>query len=711
MATLGFLLAPMREIPTEHDPQWAGAVNGWIEIANWHWFELWKGLPAEEQRGVPRMPPCTGLSAGAIDPKLKKEPRLIESAKPWVERAWKAWHESGRKAPLPVVDSAAAHQALGLDSRICLANLTGYSGGFTTLAAAKLKRGGVHGLLKSEGDLNAFTLGETSSTQRELFLEVARGHGGDHLAVWTFGHALHVLVARSPKPGARPVLHGPFSVRARVPAGSKRPGGFVEALESALSGSSLQPDFAALRQEMAKAELSVSKCFDALGLPGARDFASPDTAARWADMEAVGRALLTAQPVDKKQLKNVQEILKPLGDTKLPSSGKLGKGVIGRAVGEVLLELRGALGIPASGPWANRFRAAACYWDICDGGALDRLTAGEDRGGIGTGAAVARLLAHFPEELARDPLFLALLALECEAANGHAYVEGLCVLAEHTTTAGSVLVVAPAAQRAAMRKAFGISAENPDAGPGGSWCGEALIAGTTIAKGDMAETARSWMTKAKATGAVAELLADGSTKIEWYKDGATAKKASDAGLGPVDEAALRKAAKGFLPRAGFVALGGGDVLAPGEWHEGSYSGGGPAGAEDHKAKKRRHAEKLLDSPAEPQSLKHAGDLRTVLGSGLRYIGPLQESDGGIVSFRIVPPAVDGVWLRDMRMDLKGRGVIYLYGEVWEKGGEIRAYTCSDLDLALLGQLLGDVPAGTLLAVGVGAELRGAWRIG
>src|SRR5262249_32408094 len=142
-------------------------------------------------------------------------------------------------------------------------------GGFTTLPAAKSKRGGAHGLLKGEGDLHAFAFGEASSTQRELFLEVAHGHGGDHIAVWTFGRALHVLVARSPRPGARPVLYGPFSVRARQLTGSARTQDFIDGLSSALSGARLKPDFEVLQSELRKPELSVAKCFEALGLPGA----------------------------------------------------------------------------------------------------------------------------------------------------------------------------------------------------------------------------------------------------------------------------------------------------------------------------------------------------------------------------------------------------------------------------------------------------------
>lgn len=59
MATIGFLLAPLREIPTSRDEKWMKTVQSWIDIA---------------------------------------------------DRAWKDWNESGRSAPVPVVDAAAVHE-------------------------------------------------------------------------------------------------------------------------------------------------------------------------------------------------------------------------------------------------------------------------------------------------------------------------------------------------------------------------------------------------------------------------------------------------------------------------------------------------------------------------------------------------------------------------------------------------------------------------
>jgi hypothetical protein len=709
MSSLAFLLAPLRDIPATHDDPWMATVQSWLDIANRAWSALWEQLPPEERKLVPRMPPGIGLSSNGMVASLRKDPQLIESAKPWVERAWKEWHDSGRKTPIPVLDSAIAHDALGLDSRMSLVDLTGYAGGFKEIPQTKLKRGGRYAFLKEEGDANAFAFGEEDSYQRELFLEIARGNGGDHLAVWTFGHALHVLVARSPKPGARPAVHGPFSVRARMPKGSVRGPGFADALKVALSGAALHPDFEALQGELVKPEFSVAKCFDALGIPGARDFASPDVVARWQDMETAGRALLTAQLVDKKQLKNLNALLEPLGDTRLPSKGKLGKGETARLVATAILELRDVLGVPQSGPWADRFKAAGFYWDICDGEALDRLTAGTDRAGIGAGASLARLLAHFPESLLRDPLFLSLLAIECEAANGHTYVEGLCKLAEQTATAGLVLVMAPDEQRAAMRAAFGISeaAENFSA----ALCGEALISGTTIAKGDPSELARTWMAKAKVTGAVADLSPDGSAKLFYFKNGMSAENAMLAGLGHLNQDALKDAAQKFLARNAFVALGAGDLLEPGAWRQGSYAGESVPGAEDHRAKKRRHANALLDAAPEPQPLNHAGDLRAALAlRRLSYSGPLHENDGGIVSLRVVSPTTDDSWLRDLRNDLKGKSFIDRYGEAWVQGSEVRGYSCSSLDVPLLVQLLGDAPSGTVITAGRGTELLGSWRI-
>ncbi|HYM22267.1 MAG TPA: hypothetical protein VEU08_03640 [Vicinamibacterales bacterium] len=707
MATLAFLLAPQRAVPDAHDEQWFVIVASWLHIANWKWTELWEALPADQRAAVPRFPLGTGLSTNMMDARARKEPQLIASAQPWTERVWNDWQASGRHWPPPSIDSASVHEALRLDSKMSLANLTGYSGGFTAVPAARLKRGGAHAFVKNDGDANAFAFGEDDSTQRALFLEVARGHGGDHVAVWTFGHALHALVARSAAPGARPTLYGPFSVRARVAGGAARPGGFVEALAAALAGSAIAPDFDALRKELAKPELSVAACFQAFGLPGARDFASPDIASRWNDFESVARALLTGGAVDKKLLKNVNDELEPLQGAKLPSKSKPGKGEVARLVAGAAVDLKGGMGVPESGPSRERFRAAAIYWDICDGAALDRLTTGSDKGGVGTGASIARLLAHFPETLPRDPLFLSTLALECEAANGHAYVDGLFKLAEQTTTASLVLVAAAADQRASMRKAFGVA--DGEAAPDGTRCGEALIGGTTVAKGDASQIARAWAAKARLTGAVADLAADGGVTIDYYRDGAATNTHKDAGLGAADQKALQHAAKAFSPRAAFVALGAGDVLAPGEWREGSYAGEAALG-EDHRAKKRRHADRLAASAVESTPVARFSDLLAGLRHRSKYSGPLHENDGGFVTIRVTPGVDDESWSRLVRNDLKGKGMIDRYGDAWLNGTEIRGYSCSSVETELVVQLLGDAPRGTALAIWVGPNLKGAWRI-
>jgi len=710
MSSIGFLLSPLREIPAEHDNQWMSTVQSWLHIANYSWFGLWKQLSEEQKPGVPRMPPGTGLSSNAVDAARKKDPELLASAQPWAERAWRSWLESDRQTPPPAVDTATAHEVLSLDSRMSLQDLTGYMGGFTAVPAKKLKRGGQYGFLKNEGDLNVFGFGAHDGIQCQLFLEIARGHGGDHLAVWTFGHALHVLVARSPSPGTRPTLQGPFSVRVRTVAGASRPGGFVESLENALAGTALRPDFATLRSELAAPSLSIEACFTALGLPGARDFASPDIAARWEEMDRVAVALLTGQPADKKEVKNIKELLAPLGESaRLPGKGKLGKGEIARAVSEVVADLDGGLGMPESGRWAERSRSAAFYWDITDGEAGGRLTVGTDTAGLGASASVARLLTHFPSSLTKDPVFLAMLALECEAANGHAYVEALCKLAEQIGTAGLVLVVVPAEQRPALRKALSIESDEAD-GANGAWCGEALVSGTTITKGDPAEAARRFVTKTRTAGAIAELSRGKGAAVTWYKEGAPVATAKDAGLGAAETAALDAAAADFLPREAFIALGAGDLLAPGAWREGSYRGDSVPGAEDHKAKKRRHVQSLMNADKESKRITSAGELLSVVGPSLRYRGPLSEQDGGIVSLRVTLPVEDPAWVRELRSDLKGRWVISAYGEAWVEGVEVRGYSCSDVDVALLTQVLGDAPAGTTITIGVGEELIGAWRI-
>jgi hypothetical protein len=273
------------------------------------------------------------------------------------------------------------------------------------------------------------------------------------------------------------------------------------------------------------------------------------------------------------------------------------------------------------------------------------------------------------------------------------------------------LVVATADQKSALREALGISSDDAEKNDvEGSWCGEALISGTTLTKDDPADAARRFLVKAKVTGAIAELPAGKAANLTWYKAGSEVENAKGAGLGPVDHNALSAAAKGFLPREGFIALGAGDILAPGPWHEGSYSGESEPGVEDHRAKKRRHVQKLMSSAVQATPIAAMSELLSILGSSLRYQGAQSEQDGGIVSLRVVLPAKDATWARELRNDLKGRSLVDRYGEVWAEGQDIRGYSCSSLDVALLVQVLGDAPAGTTIAFGVGSDVLGAWRI-
>src|SRR5262249_22486220 len=129
MATLAFLLAPSRPIPDAHDQHWMAVVSSWLHIAHGKWVRMREALPEAQRRGVPRFPPGTGLSSNMADASLRKDPALMANAEPWMERAWTEWRSSNGRTPFPVVDAAAAHEALGLDSRISLAHLIGYAGG------------------------------------------------------------------------------------------------------------------------------------------------------------------------------------------------------------------------------------------------------------------------------------------------------------------------------------------------------------------------------------------------------------------------------------------------------------------------------------------------------------------------------------------------------------------------------------------------------
>jgi hypothetical protein len=112
------------------------------------------------------------------------------------------------------------------------------------------------------------------------------------------------------------------------------------------------------------------------------------------------------------------------------------------------------------------------------------------------------------------------------------------------------------------------------------------------------------------------------------------------------------------------------------------------------------------SPAPAASSRALVD---ALGPRVRYRGPLNEVEGGFVSFRIAVPTDDAAWLRELRNDLQGRRLVDRYGAVWGES-PIFAYTCSDLDTALFASILADAPLGTTVDLGAGGKLLGAWRL-
>jgi hypothetical protein len=356
MASLAFLLAPARAIPAEPDQEWLSTVQSFTHVADFRWVELWETLDENERKRVSRFAKGIGLSGNAMDAMKKKEPAIVDAARAFIDEAWNQFRAGGA---LPVVDSAAAHRWLRLDSKMSLANLVGYAGGFKPIAASKLKHGGAHGFIKSDSDDNAFDFGGFNSIQRALFHEIARGHGGVHLAVWTYGHALHVLVARcdSSGPDAVATVHGPFSLRlaAGDRASRTRGNAFVDAIADALANSAIKPDFDALRAACGQPALSVAQAFAAVGVPGAveLDDVTLDAAAHWSSMRGYVDALLDGTDVDKKALRALTRLLEARGSAlyggiKLPA--KLGppkkRPETARVVADALLDLASIASAP-----------------------------------------------------------------------------------------------------------------------------------------------------------------------------------------------------------------------------------------------------------------------------------------------------------------------------------------------------------------------------
>jgi hypothetical protein len=690
MSYAAYVLAPERPIPEQRDPRWRAAVVGWLAVTTRVWFELWGALPEDERARAPRFLDGVSISSDAADATAVRDPQIVASATAWTEAAFRLWDEGGRVA-LPAADAAAFAQATGVASCISLPDLVDRREGWRRLSPKASPDGRV-AFLRRDAALDAFPFFDTQSVDRAIVDEIVRGHGGEALVLFTFGHAVHVLLARATLGGARPAWRS-FSFRLLRPAAGRAE--TLPRLREALVGSAIAVDFPAIERALEARSISLRAFFAAFGVPDVEELVPVDADVRWSDFESLARALFAGQKADAKLRKRVNEPFGERGDDdKLPATAKLGKGTFARVYAGCAWSMRQSFALAEDAPAAARHRAVRRYWDLVDGEAGDRLTVGVDKKRVGEAASLARLLAAFPAGLARDPLFLAELALECEAANGHAHVEGLAQLAETIAQVGVVAVAVDGTRAEALRKALGIeggeSVEGASAAPSGRWHGEAILTASFV-KGDPAALARAFAAKAKCDAVIASIAPDGALALETIRGGAPG--ALDL---VVDRAALVAAGLRLDVRAIFPALGVGDLLDPGGFDEGARAGGGVRGS----AWQRQLGEKAvaaLARPADERAIASAAAIVEHLPSQLR------GEARACVAISVTLAEGDPETARLLCVDLGLAEIGSANVPRWIEGATVRGCLAASVGVSTLAAVLADLPHGRLALGGASSH--------
>lgn len=404
------------------------------------------------------------------------------------------------------------------------------------------------GFLGASAKAKEFTLGESRGDELGRLRAIAHAYGGDHVALWTFGDALHLWVARSAAPGATPRVWQ-LALRSGASAGA-RPAGLGARIAGWLQGSMLAPDLAALERALAAPTLSESAFFAAFGIAGVKDSEPPDVQAAWSAFEQVADALLRGAVPDATMRKAVTALIDD-SESQLPAKAPAKRSSLATRVASAYGALRDVLGAPATPRLAACARAAALYDAITSGPAGDRLLQTRDKP-LAIALALGRLLAHYPVEVRRDPLFLALASHEAEVWNGHGFVAPLAAMAAEPDAPGFIAAIVPAQLEEDFRAAHDTASDGSAAL--GGWAGEAAIANDDR----HVATFTKWFAKKRADGAIVHGQADGTCRMLRLVAGQLTEDA------PVTDPRVVQAARALDPRAAIVATGFPDVLAPGE---------------------------------------------------------------------------------------------------------------------------------------------------
>ena len=683
------------------DDDWESRYCSWNFLAEEAWERLSERLPPEERALARGAFGAMRTTSNFASLRHLQDREIRRSAHTWVQESYRRWLADGRTSAPPSNGPAEFEAVTGTASGISLGDLIYYRSGFRKLPARSLKPGVALGYLSNKGSLDEFALGSAYDIELTVFHEIARAHGGEHLALWTYGHAVHLWHARSPKPGAPPeIVRAGF--RLHHPGASPRAALELTLLRSQLQGSVLAPDWDEVRAQLDAGEISVTRWFSAFGVPGANEIVPLDREAVWSQMERVCLDLLNGRPTDRSAIRQLNLVLGNIDeDSRLSSRSGRRPTVTARAIADASYTLEEAVGPSQSPAWQERRRAANFYWDITDSPALERLTVGIDEAGFGDSASLGRLLGHYPPQLARDPIFLALAAMQAESANGHAFVEPLQALSERAGAAGFTLAVYPVALDPDFRTSFGLL-EGPEAATHPVWAAHGFVDLTDPMPADISDALRRWFAANRSDGHLIRADPDGSWDASEFSSGRPIPSTLQ-----IQAPLLERAARNLDLRLACTAAGLPDLLEPGAWEEGTYDGSASAPDTDPQM---HVATAALDRATPPLEITSWDEMIEQLQPFVRYRGEKDHYRDGIVSLRISPAAVDPAFLEKLRSDLLCDDLIEDYGHAWIEGRTLCAYTRTSLDLRLLTAVLADTPRPIHLVIDRAEEGHAEFRL-
>lgn len=353
-------------------------------------------------------------------------------------------------------------------------------------------------------------------------------------------------------------------------------------------------------------------------------------------------------------------------------------------IADIEYDLREVVGESENALWKERNRAAHFYWDITDDQALQSLTVGL---GMGELASLGRLLAHYPMEIRRDPIFLALAGIQAESANGHVFVESFFSFAECVHEVGFTLAIYPYDQRSQFWEWCRMDPESGyiDMSSDDSvWAADLFLPFKKIVPG---EQLKKWFEKQNVEGLILDVEADGSYRLHSYTEEIVLH----------DKEKLESAVKIMdIPQI-FSAFGLPDLLKPGEWQEGSYSGEKDNGQWEDK---RRDSIKRCSSLPAPVAISSVKDLLELLPKQIRF--RTQNNSQEQMVFRLLLPAPDDAFLRSLAKDFKLRGLTENYGDVWVEGNALWATTYSEMITSFIVRIMGsELPSQSTLFLDAG----------